>query len=290
MIGIELLVRNIPSSVSISGQQLKKEKETIETLVLGASQNKRAINPEFLSSRASLTVAGTRQGHKTDYYLLKDLHKQLPNLKQVVIGATYRHFESRPNSPNFWKYRSHLLYYNVNAFERPTYFKDKLLFLGNTKFYSIQLESYYLNNVASQYNTFGFQLKGQRDLFGSLQYDEKLIQENFKANNYAPLSKQYLSFTTTWFHKVLRYCQENNLEVILTKTPTYQLYREHQDREVLHRRDSIVQVVLSQYPNIKLFDQEESIDFKAIHYLNENHLNPSGAEIFTKKLDVFLQE
>lgn len=284
---VELLTRNIPSSVSISGQQLEEEKAIIETLILGASQNKRAINPAHLSSK-TLTVAGTRQGHKTDYYLLKDLHKQLPNLKQVVIGATYRHFESKPNPKDFWKYRAHLLYYNVNAFERPSYFKDKLLYLSNTRFYTNQLESYYFNNKKPSYNRFGYQLTEQLDRFGTLKYNEQSIHNSYNPKMNTFLDKQYLSFTTKWFHKVLRYCQENNLEVILTKTPTYELYREHQDGEVLHRRDSIVKVVLAKYPNIKLFDQEENTDYQVHHYLNENHLNPNGAQVFTKKLDAFL--
>lgn len=285
---IEAAVRHIPNSVNISSKQLEKEANTIETLILGSSQNKRAINPEYLSKPA-LTVAGTRQGHKTDYYLIKDLHKQLPNLKRVVIGATYRHFESRPNPKNFWKYRSHLLYYNVNAFERTVYFKDKLLYLGNTNFYSDQLTSYYLNDERSVYNTYGFQIEGQRDKFAKLGYDKKAILKTYKPNNYPDLNIAYIDLTTDWFHKVLAYCQTNNLEVILTQTPTYKLYRDHQDTDVLYRRDSIVKAALATYSNIRLLNEEESTSYRATHYLNENHLNPAGAEIFTKKLDAFLK-
>ncbi len=286
---IEAAVRYIPNSINISSEQLEKQANTIEILVLGSSQNKRAINPEHLSQPA-LTAAGTRQGHKTDYYLVKDLHQQLPNLKRVVIGATYRHFESRPNSNNFWKYRSHLLYYNVNAFERPVYFKDKLLFLGNTSFYSDQLTSYYLNNERSVYNVYGFQMEGQKDKFAQLGYDKKAILKTYNPNNYPDLNRAYLDVTTEWFYKVLDYCQENNLEVILTQTPTYQLYREHQDIHALYRRDSIVKAALATYSNVRLLNEEESTSYKTTHYLNENHLNPSGAEIFTKRLNEFLKE
>jgi len=287
IMGIEAAVRNIPNSVSVSGKQLAKEGKTIETLILGASQNKRAINPEFLSQN-TITVAGTRQGHKTDYYLLKDLHKQLPNLKQVVIAATYRHFESRPNSKNFWKYRSHLLYYDVNAFERTVYFKDKLLYLGNTNFYSDQLIAYYLKNEKAVYNNFGFQIEGQRDRFKKLGYDETRVFETYTPNNYPDLNKEYIEYTTGWFYKVLSYCKENKLDVILTQTPTYKLYRDHQEAAVLHRRDSIVNDALKKYPKIRLLNEEESDDYKVQHYLNENHLNPAGAKIFTKKLDTFI--
>lgn len=283
------MVRKIPNSVSISAQQLVNDCEEIETLILGASQNKRAINPEYLSQKA-MTVAGTRQGHKTDYYLLRDLHKQLPSLKRVVLGTTYRHFESRPNSKNFWKYRSHLLYYNVNAFERPTYFKDKLIFLGNPNFYTKQLADYYIKNNKYEYNRFGFQLTGQIDRFAKYNYDRNAIFKSYKPNNYKVLSTLYLDFTTQWFSKVIDYCKANNLELIIAKTPTFENYREHQDPAILGRRDSIVARALSQNAHLSLFDQEESPDYLLTDYLNENHLNPRGAEKFTKKLDAFINK
>lgn len=289
VIGVEALVRNIPNSITISSKQLKEKKNTIEAIVLGASQNKRAINPEHLSA-TTLTVAGTRQGHKTDYYLLKDLHKQLPNLKRVFLGTTARHFESRPNSKNFWKYRSHLVYYKVNAFERPVYFKDKFIYLGNPNFYSDQLEAYYLDNKKSLYNKYGFQLEGQKDRFKKLMYQEDTILETYNPNNYPSLSKEYLAVSTSWFYKTLNYCLDHEIEVILIKSPTYKNYRPNLDPAVIKRRDSIVLQALKLYPNTRLFDQEENAAYKTHHFLNENHLNPEGALIFTKRLEQFIKE
>lgn len=286
---LELLVRHIPTSVCISGTQLAEDNTTIETLILGASQNKRAINPEHLSTK-TITAAGARQGHKTDYYLLKDLHKQLPNLQRVVIGATYRHFESRPNPKNFWKYRSHLLYYDVNAFERPVYFKDKLLYLGNPSFYSNQLENYYLKDKKSSFNRFGYQVTGQVDRFARHEYNEETIIETYTPHNYKVLSTHYLDISTRWFTRVLDYCKTHNIQVIITKTPTILHYRQHQDSGVLQRRDSVVAVALKKYPTARLFDQEQDPDYTIQHYLNENHLNPEGARMFTKKLDLFIKE
>lgn len=283
------MVRNIPSSVSISGAQLAADKDDITTLVLSASQNKRAINPEYLSSPA-LTVAGTRQGHKTDYYLLKDLHKQLPKLKRVFIGTTTRHFESSPNPQNFWKYRAHLLYYNVNAFERTVYFKDKLLFLGNTDFYSEQIKNFYIRKERSKYNRFGFQLKGQKNRFAQYEYDEKAIMNSFDPTNYPPLNKHYLKNSSYWFHKLIDYCNKHNIQVILTKTPTFKNYRAIQDPAVVRRRDSIIGLVMQENEKVLLFDQEENTDYTADHFLNENHLSPKGAKLFTERLDTFLTE
>ncbi len=289
VIGVEVLVRNIPNSISVSGEQLEEDNSSIKFLVLGSSQNKRAINPEFLTSN-TLTVAGTRQGHKTDFYLLKDLHKHLPNLKRVFVGVTARHFESPPNGKNFWKYRSHLVYYNVNAFERPVYFKDKFIFLGNPNFYSDQLEDYYIKNKKLTYNKFGFQLTGLNDRFAKFHHNEEEILKTFNSGNYPSLNRNFLDLSSKWFHKILEYCQENNIQVSLTKTPTFKNYNPLLDRDVLKRRDSIVDAALTTYPNIGLFDEEENTLYKANHFINENHLNPKGAELFTKRLEQFLKE
>ena len=44
------------------------------------------------------------------------------------------------------------------------------------------------------------------------------------------------------------------------------------------------------YPSTRLFDEESSDSYTIKHFINENHLNPEGAKIFTKKLDAFIQE
>jgi len=286
MIGIELLVRNIPSSIKVASAYMKAEQNQINTLVLGASQNKRGINPEFLSVK-TLNVAGTRQGHKTDYYLLKDLDAQLPRLKTVILACTYRHFESSPNSNNFWKYRSHLYYLKVNAFERQTYFKDELLFLGSTDFYSKQLKSYYIKRDPLTYNRFGFQTDTLKNRFVRWGYDDQKIKATYSPS-YPPTDIKFLDNSVGWFNKVLAYCDKKGIDVIIALTPVYDHYQKGRDPEVLKRRDSILKSVQQRYSDIRIFDQERSQEYHIYDYMNENHLNPRGAKKFTKKLDEFI--
>ena len=285
---IEVIVRCIPSSVQVSSHYLEQEKEEITTLILGASQNKRAINPEFLTHK-TLTVAGTRQGHKTDYYLLQDLKPQLPKLKTIVISSTYRHFESPPNPKNFWKYRSLYHYYGVNAFERPAYFKDELLFLGNPNFYTQQLKSHYLAKTPFTYNQYGFQTDTIRHRFSKLKYDPERIKETY-IPTYPATDIRYLAYSASWLEKILAYCEEQQLEVVLALTPVYESYREVQDVTMIQRRDSVLNSVQQSYPQLHILDLEESPVFTVYDYMNENHLNPRGAQKFTKKLDEFLRK
>ena len=289
MLIVEGLVRQIPNSINIASKNLEKEYDSINSLVLSASQNQKAINPEYLSKKAFL-AAGAAQNYKLDYYLLKGLHRKLPNLEKIILGCTYRHFETRPQSKNYWKYRSHLLYYNVNAFDRPVYFKDKLIYLSNPHFYSAQLRSYYIENKRPIYNEFGFQLSLHEDRFAQMNYNKDEISQSYKARYNERLNKKFIVYNVNWLNKIIAYCKEHHIEIIFTKTPTYENYRKYHKPDIVFRRDSILKSILQNNTHTSLFDQETNSDYEVIHYLNENHLNPSGAEIFTKKLDAFLMQ
>ncbi len=288
VITIEILTRKIPSSATVGATILKESKDEINTLVLGASQNKRAINPEFLSQK-TLNVAGTKQGYKADYYLVKDLQQQLPQLKRVILACTYRHFESPSNPKNFWKYRAFLHYYNVNAFERTTYFKDRLLFLSNPDFYAKQLKAHYINKTAYTYNKFGFQTDTIDSRFGKLNYNKIEIEKTYRPK-YPPTSKVFLESNSIWFHKLIQLCQAKNLEIVISLTPVYDSYKKQREPDALMRRDSILNELTHSYNNIKLFDMENNGEFEVNDYLNENHLNARGAEKFTRTLDTFLSK
>lgn len=286
---IEALVRNIPNSINTASIYLEQEHESINYLVLSASQNQKAINPEYLSKK-TLLAAGAAQNYKVDYYLLKGLHKKLPQLQKIMLGCTYRHFETPPQPKNYWKYRSHLLYYDVNAFDRPVYFKDRLIYLGSPNFYSDQLQNYYIENTKPIYNKYGFQLSLHQDRFAQMKYNKNALEQSYNPKYTRRLDKKFIAYNISWLNKIIAYCEQHNIEIVFTKTPTYENYRNYHITDILLRRDSILNSILTKNPHTLLFDQEESPKYKLIHYLNENHLNPAGAEIFTKKLDTFIQK
>ena len=206
------------------------------------------------------------------------------------MSSTYRHFESRPNHKEFCKYSGHLYYYNVNAFNRPTYFKDELLFLSNPDFYSQLLKKYYVDKEKYTYNRWGFQTDTLKSRFKSFNYDKESLESSYK-NNYPEVKKEYLAETSDWLHKVLEICARRNIEVIITLTPVYSDYYANQIKKgVITRRDSILRRVLIKYPSTRIFDEERNTDFTVYDFLNENHLNPRGAEKFTKKLNFFIND
>ena len=71
----------------------------------------------------------------------------------------------------------------------------------------------------------------------------------------------------------------------------YKTYLLKRNAFILARRDSILQIVMKNYPEIQLLDKEEdTINYNVEDYKNHNHLNPDGARKFTKSLNTILNK
>lgn len=287
MIFLEIVTRNIPSTDKTLALYLEKEKNNISTLILGASQNKRAIDPKYLSL-ATLNMAHSRQDYWIDYQLLQKMSTQLPSLQRVVISSTARHFES-PVGRSSWQFTPLLLHYDLNIFNRTTYFKDRLLFLSNPRFYDLQLRKYYLHKDRPKISELGYYYDSYRSPFIKLNLDSLEIQNTY-VDNYPKLNKKNISYNYPWFSEIVKFCNEQNLDLVITSTPTLEIYNAHIDPLIIRRRDSILQHTVLKFPDVKLFNQENDISYKIEDFYDYNHLNHKGAEKFTKRLDNFIMK
>ncbi|MBL4663017.1 MAG: hypothetical protein JKY22_05575 [Flavobacteriaceae bacterium] len=286
---LEYFSGQLPSALSENEKYLKNEQNSIQTLVLGSSQMQGAINPEWLDS-PTLNLASGDQHHDTDFKLLKEMISRLPKLETVVLEVSYSHFELPHNGKNFWKNSLYLKYYNVNCFERSTYFKDRLLYLANPNFYSKQLHSHYVKRIdRTSFNDFGFNMNNYKGAFEELKYDEQRIADmrSFKINRKPNL--QIFEINTALFHKMLEFLAKKELQVIITKVPMYKTYHNKKVPAILERRDSVISTILMQYPNTHLLDLEnDTLNYNVEDYWNQSHLNPDGGLKFTAQLNSLL--
>ena len=268
---------------------MEREQNGFETLVLGSSQMQNALNPKWLDS-PTLNLASGDQHHDTDFKLLKGIHENLPKLKTVVLEVSYSHFELPHNGKDFWKHALYLKYYHINTFERSTYFKDRLLYLSNPRFFSERIEEYFIQKQELvAYNEFGFNTKNYEGQFKVLGYDEEKIAKvsNFKINREP--NPSIFQINTALFHEMLDFLEEENYNVIIAKIPMYKAYHPRKNPGILRRRDSVLTSVLQKYSNTQLFDLENNTtDFNVKDYWNQSHLNPDGAKKFTARLNQLL--
>ncbi len=289
-LAIEKLTRELPSSFKANEGYIEKSSNTFTTLILGSSQMQSAVNPEWLST-PTLNLASGDQHHDTDFKILKSMAPKLDELKTVIIEVSYSHFELPHNGPDFWKNSLYLKFYDVNAFERQTYFKDHFVYLSNPPFFSKKMTELYLDKTREvDYNEFGFNTKNYYGEFMDLDYDEtKIAPRGFKINKTPNLS--IFETNVALFNKLMEYTKQNKLQVILCEVPMYKTYHHKKHPSILKRRDSVVSEVLRKYSHVELFSLEtDTLHYGVRDYWNQSHLNPNGAKKFSTQLDVILND
>ena len=287
---VEILVLQIPANYKTTSDYFYSEKDKIEILALGPSQTNSAINPAHFD-RPAMCLASTSQHHNLDFEILKQTKDRLPKLQYVILELSSSHLVLPHNSKIFWKNSIYLKYYNVNAFKRKTYFKDRLVFISRPDIYSRKLIDYYIKGKESpHFNRFGFNENNFDGLFKNLNYDEDAIaQKPFKLN--ARTNEALFGYNLAFLYKMLDYTKNEKLEVILCSMPLYKSYVKELDRKLVRRRDSVLNVIKLKYPHVRIFNKEsDTINFTASDYINQNHLNPRGAKKFTKELNTFIKE
>ncbi len=278
---LELLVLNIPINYKVFGSYLNAHSQEIEVMALGSSQMKCGFNPEF-SEESAINLASTSQHHNEDFHILKDTKDRLPKLKYVLFEVSYNHLELPHHPDDYWKNTIYLKYYGVNAFERPTWFKDRLVFLSNPSFYSYVLkENYFYKTKNVQLNRYGFDTNNYEGAFKKLNYDESKIE----THKFKIITREDLGIfkeNTAYLFEMLNYAKAENLEVIVCTLPLYKTYLKQRNPNIVRRRDSVLEVIKKKYSNVIFLNEEtDTLNFTVKDFLNENHLNPDGAKKFT---------
>lgn len=285
-IALELLVGTIPSTYSFVGQQLESESDKIEVAVFGSSQIKNSVNPEYIEKK-TLNISSSAQHHNSDFQLLKGLVERLPALKTVVFEVSYGHFEIPHNTKYYWKKPVFLKYYGINTFERAVYPTDSLLYMSHPGFFTTQLFDMFVRDSMPAFNRFGFDTGNYDGRFKRLGFDLDSIMKD-PINISRRESAVILKYNTAYFKEMLEFCHQRGLEVVIISPPTFTNYNNKRDAAVLRRRDSVLALFQAQYPNLKLLIAETDSRYKVTDFRNGNHLNPDGAEKFSKQLDSLL--
>ena len=217
-----------------------ENKQDFEVLVLGSSQMKDAVNPEWMNM-PTLNMASGNQHHDTDFKILKTVVPQLPRLKTVVLEVSYSHLELPHNGKEFWKNGIYYTYYGVNAFERPAWFKDRLIYLSNPRFFSERLIGHYKKtDPPAGFSTYGFDTLNYGGLFQDLKYSEAAIEtkQRFRINE----TENPVIFrkNTALLHEILEYLDDNGIQVVLCTAPMYKSYLPRRNSKITDRRDSVL--------------------------------------------------
>lgn len=289
-LAVEYTTRQLPMGFKDLSRYYEENKTEFEVLVLGSSQIKDAINPELLQI-PTLNLGSGNQHHDTDFKILKGLLPHIPNLKTVVLEVSYSHFELPHNGKDFWKNAVYYEYYGVNAFERRTWFKDRLVYLSNPQFFSERLLGHYKGtDPPAGFSKYGFDTLNYGGRFQDLNYSEEKIAKTKFRLNYKERPEVFQN-NAALFNEMLDFLKEKELNVIICSVPMYKTFLSARNPNILRRRDSILSRIEQDYSNVRMFRKEEdTVRFKVKDYWNQSHLNPDGAKKFTEEFEMLLTE
>lgn len=284
---VENKTRNLPLTPKIKSEFYKKHQNDIEILVLGASQNRDAINPEFLSPK-TLNLAFPDQDYYVSSKLLENVSSTLPSLKTVIIPISYGHFETAANQKETWKNSMYRYYFGTTISDKFTYFKDNFLYISYPNYYSAKISDHRNGKNNIECNEYGYNKDARISSFYNLNYDTLAINKTNVHITPTEAHPEFVHKNAEKLKDILDFCSKQNYSVILVETPTTKRFKEQRIPEVLSRKDSILSLVMTDY-KIQYIDAESMDRYYIKDYRDDNHLSPLGAQKFTIRLNTFLK-
>lgn len=267
----------------------KNELLTIESqknkLIIGASRTANAINDKYLEGSLNLSGAGDPLFYS--FIKIRTFKKNNPNIDTIILSLDNRTLNSK----------------NVNRFYRPVSLESKLpnyfnllstddfKQVFNINMYStfkatLFIPKYTLklirNIILKPNNNKNLNIGGYIEVKHVVNQD---VIDNFKLNdNFKKYNLSEIEIET--LKRIVDFCKLNNIELIFINPPMHPVMynsMEYQEGKVIFDN-----FLIANYPN------HTYLDFSN-HFLPEScyadliHLNKSGAEIFTKKLNQLLK-
>lgn len=263
--------------------------EDAKVLIIGDSRAKSGLMPEFLSpSTYNIAVGGTTSIEM--YYALKTYLSTHTAPESVIIIYAPYHFCDIDN----W---GQTLYYNylslgqlAEVYKNAAPYKDPVIFADNafsdTLSYKLRLPSKYL---AAEYNA-GFigrkadnlakyaQVRAARGYtaFGTDPGNDGVNYEtHHEVFDQSPLVEAY-------YYKLLDLCKENQIQIIIEQSPINQASYDVLSPDFTKGYQSFMGRVSAAYPEAVVNDAIYPYDNK--YFGDNNHLNPSGAKVFTQEI------
>ena len=122
LIGFELYFRNSQNSFITIANYFKKNKETIEVLILGPSHNQCALNPKFFKLK-TVNLSYGSQDIQLDSALFFHNVKQMKNLKKVIFELDYHSLDTQRDK-DYFRYSWYSMYYDIEIY--PINYSNKL--------------------------------------------------------------------------------------------------------------------------------------------------------------------
>jgi hypothetical protein len=275
----EIKLREFPNSYSVKRNNLEKNLDSIQILILGSSQSLDGINPSFFDLKG-FNLANSVQSLYYDKELTLKYVDKMPNLKIIFISISdFSLWLEIYNSVDSWRDYFYYNFWNIKP--------------NNTKIFDLKQICYI-------------------DLYG-ISFSQNAFRKNFKVEleelpteNGWFFQKKQLSFPLTdssglariWVHKqmirdnvynnnagylesLLSEITKRNIIPILITTPVHKTYYQNADTKKLNNMEELLNKMSSKF-HCKYFNYFKDTRFDRIDFADADHLSNNGAIKFSK--------
>lgn len=284
---IELITAQIPNSYSYKYNYIKTNGNKIQALAIGHSQLYDGFKPESFYL-PSFNLCNSSQSYVDNYYILRELLHDMPNLKVVImpigyldVGITRNDSCLTDRSCYYHKYMNidydgrMPLRYRLECFD-PWRAGSKII-------------EYYLRHS----DIVGCDLMGRRnthylrDRKYELGYENILEGYTRKENDYSKfcLENEYYLIRT------FKMLMEKNISIVLVSPPYYwDCGFKNINNEQKRFLSEYMVKLCEKYPFVHYLNIESDTSYIYDDFFNETHLSEIGAEKFTTRLNIYIKD
>ena len=279
IVGLYLLGDHFAYVLFEEQKEMEVKKEDMEVLITGSSQLKRAVRSDLLSLSSANTSFAWKQHHH-DLMTYEYIWERFsPPLNVVVFEVSYEHFEvphfTRKNQGNYFAH-----FYPIDSVRSKYRFEDRFLYLRS------------VGVMVRKYTDMMLKIE-EEDQYGPLLYetgsdtianDPLYVDPRFFSRR--TLNDKAYKFNSVYFMSSVQRVLDRGQQVVIVLTPKHKNYLHLMNQELVQRRDSVLNSIKRKFPEVAILDKEmDTINYSNEHFWDKNHLNPHGAELFTRSLD-----
>ncbi len=275
---LEIMVTKIPNSYNYKYDYVKTHGDSIKILAIGHSQLYDGFDAKVFGYNA-FNLSNSSQEFIENYYILKQLLDDMPNLQVVIMPLAYP--EVSPLGSKYELSERSTYYHEYMQIDYDGKIPLKYRFEGiNIPKACSKIYEYYIKHE----NLIGCDSLGRRDMYDSMKRTWKL-EDNKVISKYYTL-KQHSNFELRgeqYLRMILNLLKEKKIQLVLVSTPYYNgslnLLNQQQQSFVDDYTAELVDKEGVMYLNFQY-----NTDFKDADFFDEAHLSRVGAEKFTKML------
>lgn len=271
--------------------------ENVNVLILGDSQPQCAVNDSVFSN--SVNFSQNSEHFFLTYTVLQLVVKNNPQINTLILGCSYHNLSAFSERYIFYKgnYKDNFPELVIPRYYPILDFKDKIFLLKNNFEGVIKSFKMIVTNMVKSFTSnykeyhdypfIGRYYASRKRVFNDSTVKAS-VDWHFYKDSAATELEEFSSLQYEYLKKIVAFCKEKNIKLILLNTPVYEDYYKQIPKEFTDEYYRLMNE-LSDGDKVEFFDY---YDFKVPDdfYGDGNHLNLQGAVMLTPEIMKRLNE